>query len=183
MKSLGKGGREDRVQLRISSLQLLGSRRSSGSSTRAMMLLRKPRLLRGVVPGFARQLNVHEYISMDVMRRFEIPVPKSAAASTPEEAEAVYEKVIGKGNDCVIKAMVLTGGRGLGHFSNGFKGGVHLCNKPGDVKTFASKMIGQNLITKQTTKQGLPCNKVMLAERMYMRREMYISVSPNTYRC
>ena len=141
-----------------------------------MMLLRKPRLLKGVVPGFARQLNVHEYISMDVMRRFEIPVPKSAAATTPEEAEAVYEKVIGKGNDCVIKAMVLTGGRGLGHFSNGFKGGVHLCNKPGDVKTFASKMIGHNLITKQTTKQGLPCNKVMLAERKYMRREMYISV-------
>jgi len=72
--------------------------------------------------------------------------------------------------------MVLTGGRGLGHFSNGFKGGVHLCNKPGDVGKFASKMLGQNLITKQTTAEGMPCNKVMLVERMYMRREMYISI-------
>ena len=72
--------------------------------------------------------------------------------------------------------MVLTGGRGttpysitfiivriytysyttgLGHFSNGFKGGVHLCSKPGDVTNFASKMLGSNLITKQTTAEGI----------------------------
>jgi succinyl-CoA synthetase beta subunit len=98
------------------------------------------------------------------------------AASSVQEAEQLYSKVIGEGKDCVIKAMVLTGGRGLGHFSNGFKGGVHLCTKPGDVAKFATKMLGHNLITKQTTAEGLPCSKVMLAERMYMRREMYISI-------
>lgn len=130
----------------------------------------------GRMPGYARHLNVHEYISMDIMRKFDIPVPNSASATSVEEAEEIYKKVIGEGKDCVIKAMVLTGGRGLGHFSNGFKGGVHLCNKPGDVKKFASQMLGQNLITKQTTSEGLPCSRIMLAERMYMRREMYISV-------
>jgi succinyl-CoA synthetase beta subunit len=67
----------------------------------------------------------------------------------------VYKTVIGEGKDCVIKAMVLTGGRGLGHFANGFKGGVHLCSKPGDVTNFASKMLGSNLITKQTTAEGI----------------------------
>lgn len=113
---------------------------------------------------------------MDVFRGFGIPVPKSGMATSVEEANQLYKDVIGEGKDCVIKAMVLTGGRGLGHFSNGFKGGVHLCNKPGDVEKFASQMLGQNLITKQTTKEGLPCTKVMLAERMYMRREMYISI-------
>jgi succinyl-CoA synthetase beta subunit len=92
------------------------------------------------------------------------------------EASEVYKKVIGDGKDCVIKAMVLTGGRGLGHFDNGFKGGVHLCSKPGDVQSYASKMLGQRLITKQTTAEGLPCSKVMLVERMFMRREMYISI-------
>lgn len=92
------------------------------------------------------------------------------------EANEVYKKVIGDGKECVIKAMVLTGGRGLGHFDNGFKGGVHLCTKPGDVQSYASKMLGQRLITKQTTAEGLPCSKVMLVERMFMRREMYISI-------
>jgi succinyl-CoA synthetase beta subunit len=79
-------------------------------------------------------------------------------------------------NECVIKAMVLTGGRGLGHFNNGFKGGVHMCKNGQDVSTFASKMLGANLITKQTTKEGLPCSKVMLVEKVSMKREMYISI-------
>lgn len=113
---------------------------------------------------------------MDIMRGFGIPVPRGGAATNLEEVQQVYSTMIGEGKDCVIKAMVLTGGRGLGHFANGFKGGVHLCSKPGDVASFASKMLGQNLITKQTTAEGLPCNKVMLVERMYMRREMYISI-------
>ncbi len=113
---------------------------------------------------------------MDVFRSFGIPVPKSAAATSVEEVSKIYKEVIGEGNDCVIKAMVLSGGRGLGHFSNGFKGGVHLCIRKGDVERNAAKMLGQNLITKQTTKDGMPCNKVMLAQRMYMRREMYLSI-------
>jgi succinyl-CoA synthetase beta subunit len=123
-----------------------------------------------------RNLNVHEYVSMDIMRSFGITVPNSAMAESVEEVGKVYKTLIGDGKDCVIKAMVLAGGRGLGHFSNGFHGGVHLCNKPGDVTNFASKMLGSNLITKQTTAEGLPCTKVMIVERMYMRREMYLSI-------
>jgi len=126
--------------------------------------------------GQTRRLNVHEYVSMDIMRSFGIPVPRGGMATNLEEVSQVYKTIIGDGKDCVIKAMVLTGGRGLGHFSNGFKGGVHLCSKPEDVTNFASKMLGNNLITKQTTAAGLPCTKVMLVERMYMRREMYISI-------
>jgi succinyl-CoA synthetase beta subunit len=113
---------------------------------------------------------------MDVFKSFGINTPKCGVAHTPEEAEKVYKELIGEGKDCVIKAMVLTGGRGLGHFTSGLKGGVHLCTKPGDVKRFASQMIGSNLITKQTTRDGMICNKVMIVERMYMRREMYISI-------
>lgn len=123
-----------------------------------------------------RYLHCHEYVSMELMGKYDIPVPKTAVASTPEEALSIYEKMIGAGNDCVIKAMVLAGGRGLGHFSSGFKGGVHLCSSGAQVKEYASKMLGSRLITKQTTAEGLPCNKVMIVERMYMRREMYLSI-------
>jgi succinyl-CoA synthetase beta subunit len=31
--------------------------------------------------------------------------------------------------DVVVKAQVLAGGRGLGVFDNGFKGGVHVCHR------------------------------------------------------
>ncbi|RYG67481.1 hypothetical protein EON64_07345 [archaeon] len=95
-------------------------------------------------------------MSMDVMRSFNIPVPRGGVASTVEEAQHVYKTVIGEGKDCVIKAMVLAGGRGLGHFSNGFKGGVHLCSKDGDVPRFASKML------------GMPCSHVASSGCMYV---------------
>ncbi|CAE7419822.1 scsC, partial [Symbiodinium microadriaticum] len=72
--------------------------------------------------------------------------------------------------------MVLTGGRGLGHFDSGLQGGVHIVSTEKDLVDLASKMLGNNLITKQTGAAGLPCNKVMVAEKMDLRREMYLSM-------
>jgi len=153
------------------------SKLATGSLTRAAGRVSRNALINTPpAAGQTRLLNVHEYVSMDIMRGFGIPVPRGGMATTVEEADQIYKTIIGPGKDCVIKAMVLTGGRGLGHFDNGFKGGVHLCSKPGDVTKFASKMLGANLITKQTTASGMPCSKVMIVERMYMRREMYISI-------
>ena len=77
--------------------------------------------------------------------------------------------------DGVIKAQVLSGGRGLGHFKNGFQGGVHMVTKPGQAREFASQMLGQELVTKQAP-NGILCSKVYLMERMYMRKEMYLSI-------
>jgi succinyl-CoA synthetase beta subunit len=77
--------------------------------------------------------------------------------------------------DCVIKAQVLSVGRGLGHFKNGFQGGVHMVTKPGQAHNFAKQMLGEELITKQAP-NGILCSKVLLMERMYMRKEMYLSI-------
>ena len=52
---------------------------------------------------------MHEYVSMEIMRKFDVPVPKGGMAETVADAEKVYKSVIGDGKDCVIKAMVLTG--------------------------------------------------------------------------
>ena len=43
-------------------------------------------------------------------------------AHSAKEAEQVASSIAGE--DMVIKAQVLAGGRGKGHFDNGFKGGV-----------------------------------------------------------
>jgi succinyl-CoA synthetase beta subunit len=77
--------------------------------------------------------------------------------------------------DVVIKAQVLSGGRGLGSFKNGFKGGVHMITSGQQARDFADSMLGQELVTKQAP-NGIICNKVLLMERMYMRREMYLSI-------
>ena len=114
---------------------------------------------------------------MDIMRSFNVKVPNYIACSTPAEAEEAFKKLGGnEGKDVVLKAQALTGGRGLGHFKNGFHGGVHMITKAGEATEIASKMLGGTLITKQTGEKGIPVHKVMVMERIYMRREMYFSI-------
>jgi hypothetical protein len=57
-----------------------------------------PKLLKGNSQlGGTRLLNVHEYVSMDIMRSFGIPVPNGGVATTVQEASQVYKNVIGEG--------------------------------------------------------------------------------------
>lgn len=71
-----------------------------------------------------RFLSIHEYLSMGVLNKYGIDTPKFVPASTPEEAFEAAKSFGGK--PIVIKAQVLAGGRGKGHFDNGLQGGVHL---------------------------------------------------------
>ena len=45
----------------------------------------------------------------------------------------------------VVKSQILAGGRGLGHFTNGLKGGVHIV-KAADAPALAEKMLGGTLV-------------------------------------
>jgi succinyl-CoA synthetase beta subunit len=45
----------------------------------------------------------------------------------------------------VIKAQVLAGGRGKGHFDNGFKGGVHLTKDPAKVNIIYRYLLHSSL--------------------------------------
>ncbi|XP_055378191.1 succinate--CoA ligase [ADP-forming] subunit beta, mitochondrial-like [Condylostylus longicornis] len=75
-----------------------------------------------------------------------------------------------------MKAQVLTGGRGVGKFKSGLRGGVKIINSPAEAKKIGAKMINQILMTKQTGPEGLICNKVMIAERKFPRREFYFAI-------
>merc|ERR1712066_433433 len=80
------------------------------------------------------------------------------------------------GKDLVIKAQVLAGGRGKGHFANYPKGGVQLLYNAEEVEAAAKGMIGDFLITKQTGAEGRICNSVMVTERKYTRKEYYVAI-------
>jgi acyl-CoA synthetase (NDP forming) len=47
--------------------------------------------------GAIRQLNVHEYISMEVMKHHGITTPECYVASTPDEAAHIFNNSFGKG--------------------------------------------------------------------------------------
>ncbi|KAI0472344.1 beta subunit of gdp-forming succinate-CoA ligase [Xylaria cf. heliscus] len=129
------------------------------------------------IPGLAQQqrnLSIHEYRSADLLRQYGVGVPKGSNAATAAEAEKIAKEI--GGEDMVIKAQVLAGGRGKGSFDNGLKGGVRVIFSPTEAKMFAEQMIGHKLITKQTGAAGRLCNSVYICERKFARREFYLAI-------
>eukprot|EP01012_Entosiphon_sulcatum_P054213 TRINITY_DN7479_c0_g1_i1.p2 TRINITY_DN7479_c0_g1~~TRINITY_DN7479_c0_g1_i1.p2 ORF type:complete len:434 (+),score=116.49 TRINITY_DN7479_c0_g1_i1:185-1486(+) len=128
----------------------------------------------GATATAARRLNIHECDSYELLHRFGVRTPRGVVAYSPHEAKLIA-KAMGTPK-FVVKAQVLAGGRGFGHFDNGFQGGVHIVNSPGKVADVVSKMVGHNLITKQTGKQGRPVNKVMIVEPVPIVKEYYLAL-------
>ncbi|XP_065576087.1 succinate--CoA ligase [ADP-forming] subunit beta, mitochondrial-like [Artemia franciscana] len=122
-----------------------------------------------------RNLNVQEHVSFMLLRDSGVPVPKFGVATNKEDAKVIAEKL--DSLDLVVKAQVLTGGRGKGHFKGGLRGGVKLAFSPEEVEEFAGKMIGDHLVTKQTGEKGRICNAVMVSERKFPRKEYYFAIA------
>uniref|UniRef100_UPI001A9F9140 succinate--CoA ligase [GDP-forming] subunit beta, mitochondrial n=1 Tax=Ictidomys tridecemlineatus TaxID=43179 RepID=UPI001A9F9140 len=103
-----------------------------------------------------------------------VRVQRFFVASTAREALEAAKRLNAK--EIVLKAQILAGGRGKGVFNSGLKGGVHLTKDPKVVGQLAKQMIGYNLATKQTSKEGVKVNKVMVAEALDISRETYLAI-------
>eukprot|EP00035_Acanthoeca_spectabilis_P020074 m.431040 g.431040 ORF g.431040 m.431040 type:complete len:426 (+) comp17246_c0_seq1:39-1316(+) len=142
---------------------------------RVTQAVRAPTVAAGAVASQRRFLNLHEYQCKHLLREAGCNVQQFEVASTPEEAAAVTKRMGVKEN--VVKAMVLAGGRGKGTFSNGFQGGVHVLDSdPAAIQKLATNMLGFNLVTKQTPPEGVPVNKLMVAESLDIDHETYFAI-------
>ncbi|XP_035732498.1 succinate--CoA ligase [GDP-forming] subunit beta, mitochondrial-like [Vespa mandarinia] len=121
-----------------------------------------------------RKLNLLEYQSKELLRDCGISVQNFAIIDDLNKASSALKNLYA--NEYVIKAQVLAGGRGKGWFNNGFKGGVHLTKDPKEVVDVAKNMLGHRLITKQTSKDGILVQKVMIAESVDIVSEKYICI-------
>ena len=65
----------------------------------------------------------------------------------------------------------------LGAASSLYCSCISLIFRPEEAKEIASKMLGNHLITKQTGEQGRICDKVLVVERRYLRREFYFAIT------
>ena len=97
------------------------------------------------------------------MRENGINVQKGEIAVTPIEAENIAKTLSNKGG-LILKAQVQAGGRGKGKLTSGLQGGVKIVKTPEEIRKYTEQMIGYNLITHQTTKEGLPVNAVLVHE-------------------
>lgn len=122
-----------------------------------------------------RYFDLHEYQSKDLMRKFGVLVQRGDIATTPEQAEQVARNLNVTTGDLILKSQVHAGGRGKGTLSSGLKGGVQILKTPQQVKEFSAKMLGYNLVTHQTTKDGLKVNAVLIHEGVDIVRQIYLA--------
>jgi succinyl-CoA synthetase beta subunit len=132
-------------------------------------------------------MNIHEYQAKELLEKFGVATTRGQVASTPDEAEKVARELgnvdlatgrvrVAAATGLVVKAQIHAGGRGKGTFTNGFKGGVHLCKSPAEARELAAKMLGQTLITHQTGPSGRVVHKVLVTESAEIAREIYFAI-------
>ncbi|OTF82680.1 hypothetical protein BLA29_006880, partial [Euroglyphus maynei] len=124
-----------------------------------------------------RNINLQEYQSKQLMEKNGLQIQKFRIVSDLSQMKDVIADESLKANEYVIKAQVLAGGRGKGYFKNsGFKGGVKLTKNKAEIEPIVKAMLGDYLITAQTTKEGILVQKVMIAEAIDIKDELYLAI-------
>jgi succinyl-CoA synthetase beta subunit len=112
-------------------------------------------------------MNIHEYQAKELLKSRGIPVLKGKVAYTAEEAAEAAKSL--PGPVYVVKAQIHAGGRGKG-------GGVKVVKSIDEVRDAAKKMIGMQLITKQTGPHGQEVRRVYIEEGCDIARELYLGM-------
>jgi len=105
-------------------------------------------------------VDLYEYQGKQLFARFGIPVSEGRLATTPEEARAAAEEI---GGPVVVKAQVLTGGRGKA-------GGVKLADDPADAEAKARGILGLDI-------NGHIVRKVWIEQASDIAKEYYLSIT------
>jgi succinyl-CoA synthetase beta subunit len=105
-------------------------------------------------------MDLYEYQGKQLFDRFGIPVSNGRLASTPEEARQAAEEL---GGQVVVKAQVLTGGRGKA-------GGIKLADSPDEAEARARDILGLDI-------RGHVVRRLWLEQASDIANEYYLSVT------
>ncbi len=105
-------------------------------------------------------MDLYEYQGKELFRRFGIPVSDGRLATAPEEARLAAEVL---GGPVVVKAQVLTGGRGKA-------GGVKLVDGPGDAEAKARDILGLDI-------RGHVVRRLWIEQASEIAKEYYLSIT------
>jgi succinyl-CoA synthetase beta subunit len=105
-------------------------------------------------------VDLYEYQGKELFARFGIPVSDGRVAATPEEAQTAAEEL---GGQVVVKAQVLTGGRGKA-------GGIKLADGPEDARAAAEGIFGLDI-------RGHVVQKLWIEKASDIAKEYYLSVT------
>jgi succinyl-CoA synthetase beta subunit len=105
-------------------------------------------------------LDLYEHQGKELFGRFGIPVSEGRLATTPAEARAAAEEL---GGPVVVKAQVLTGGRGKA-------GGIKLAADPGEAEARAGEILGLDI-------RGHVVRRLWIERASDIAKEYYLSIT------
>ena len=105
-------------------------------------------------------MDLYEYQGKELFRRVGIPVSDGRLATTPEEARAAAEEL---GGPVVVKAQVLTGGRGKA-------GGIKLAATAHEAEERAKEILGLDI-------RGHVVRKLWIERASEIAKEYYLSLT------
>ena len=124
-------------------------------------------------------MNLHEYQGKKILAQHGVNVQRGVVLDDLNDVEKISTKLIEEtGTEWfVVKAQIHAGGRGKG-------GGVKLVKNQMELKEVVSSILGMNLVTPQTSKEGKLVRKVLIAEDVYYpgefeTKEFYVSILLN----
>ena len=110
-------------------------------------------------------MNLHEHQAKALFAQYGLPVPAGRAAKTADGAVAAAKKL--GGDRWVVKVQVHAGGRGKA-------GGVAVVGALDEVRAFADRWLGRNLVTAQTDQDGQPVSSIYVERCTDIAQELYL---------
>jgi succinyl-CoA synthetase beta subunit len=105
-------------------------------------------------------LDLHEFQGKELFRRYGIPVSEGRVVTSSADARAAAEEL---GGPVVVKAQVLTGGRGKA-------GGIKLAETPAEAEARAAEILGMDI-------RGHSVRKILVERASDIEREYYLSLT------
>ena len=113
-------------------------------------------------------MKIHEYQGKEILKKFNVPIPKGKVAFSPQEALQVAQEI--GGEIWVVKAQIHAGGRGKG-------GGVKVARSLDEVFNIAQSILGMTLVTHQTGPEGKIVKRLLIEQGINIEKEFYLGIT------
>jgi succinyl-CoA synthetase beta subunit len=116
-------------------------------------------------------MKIHEYQAKQMFARYGVPIPKGEPAPKAEDVGPIAERLLKETGSpvVVVKAQIHAGGRGKG-------GGVKVAKGAAAASEIAGKIMGMQLITKQTGPEGQKVRRLYVEQGLDIARELYLAL-------
>src|SRR3989339_723430 len=129
-------------------------------------------------------MKIHEYQAKEVLKKYGVPVQDGIAIKDLSQFDSAISELQARGiNQYVVKSQIHAGGRGKGKLYNPsnreeliLEGGVKFTTDTEKARVYASKMLGNLLVTHQTGAEGKIVQTLFIAEGLDFKKELSLGI-------